>query len=183
MHRLLMWTRRSPMSHTRRAASNWRRVGRELDAQGAGDDRPACSTPEQCQAWPRCTRATNLFRSRVVMSRHGFGHGEYRYLRYPLPPLIADVARGALPSRSRRSPIAGTRRWASPCASPTRHDGFLARCHDAGQTQPTPLLLQYERGRLQLPAPGSLRRACLPAAGGDAAVAARARLRPAASSC
>ena len=79
------------------------------------------------------------------MGRHGFGRGEYKYFSYPLPDLIARL-RPALYARLAASPIAGTRRWASISAIPTSHEAFLKRCHDAGQTRPTPLLLQYGAG-------------------------------------
>ena len=80
------------------------------------------------------------------MGRHGFGRGEYKYFAYPLPDLIARIAAGALCAALPASPIAGTRRWGSISAIPTAHEAFLKRCHDAGQTRPTPLLLQYGEG-------------------------------------
>ena len=80
------------------------------------------------------------------MARHGFGRGEYKYFAYPLPDLDRGAAHGALSAAGRRSPIAGTRRWASPRAIPRDHADFLKRCHKAGQTRPTPLLLQYGPG-------------------------------------
>ena len=79
------------------------------------------------------------------MGRHGFGRGEYKYFSYPLPDLIAEL-RPALYARLAASPIAGTRRWGSTSAIPPAHAAFLKRCHDAGQTRPTPLLLQYGAG-------------------------------------
>ena len=80
------------------------------------------------------------------MGRHGFGRGEYKYFAYPLAGPDRRAAARALSRRSARSPIAGTRRWASPSAIPNDHDAFLKRCHAAGQTRPTPLLLQYGAG-------------------------------------
>jgi hypothetical protein len=79
------------------------------------------------------------------MGRHGFGRGEYKYFAYPLPDLIAEL-RPALYARLR--PVAN--RWNETMGIdiryPDRHEAFLKRCHDAGQTRPTPLLLQYGEG-------------------------------------
>ncbi|HSV58952.1 MAG TPA: 2OG-Fe(II) oxygenase [Variovorax sp.] len=85
------------------------------------------------------------FRSRVVMQRHGFGQGEYRYFDYPLPPSLA-AWRSAL--YERLAPLANA--WAAalgqPASYPPEHAAYLARCHAAGQTRPTPLLLRYDEG-------------------------------------
>jgi len=85
------------------------------------------------------------FRSRVVMQRHGFGQGEYKYFAYPLPEPVATL-RGAL--YAGLAPIAN--RWQDRLRLPTRfpatHAEYLARCHDAGQAKPTPLLLRYGPG-------------------------------------
>jgi uncharacterized protein len=85
------------------------------------------------------------FRSRVVMARHNFGRGEYKYLRYPLPSLIAELREALYP---RLAPFAN--RWHKRLhlepRFPARLDAYLARCHAAGQQRPTPLILKYETG-------------------------------------
>lgn len=85
------------------------------------------------------------FRSRVVMARHGFGRGEYRYFAYPLPEPVARLRATLYPALA-----AIANRWAQALGSATRYpatlDAFLARCRDAGQSRPTPLLLRYGAG-------------------------------------
>ena len=85
------------------------------------------------------------FRSHIVMARHGFGRGEYKYFDYPLPPLVAELRTAAVPEAGAdREPVA---RGARPRHDlSVHHDAFLARCHAAGQRRPTPLLLQYGEG-------------------------------------
>ena len=88
---------------------------------------------------------SDQFRSTVVMARHGFGSGEYKYYSYPLPSLVAEV-RAAL--YQRLVPIAND--WQEALGSPIRYPltlaEFLERCHSAGQKRPTPLILRYGPG-------------------------------------
>jgi hypothetical protein len=125
-------------------AIDWTNIATELDAQG-------CAMIEQLLTPQHCTTLAALypddayFRSRVVMGRHGFGRGEYKYFSYPLPGLVAEL-RPAL--YAPLSDIAN--RWNEAMGIerryPERHDALLKRCHAAGQTRPTPLLLQYGEG-------------------------------------
>jgi uncharacterized protein len=122
----------------------WDRVSQELDAQGSAVLEHLLS-PEECQDLAELYSNDELFRSRVVMSRHGFGRGEYRYFKYPLPELIGELRTTVYPQLA---PIAN--RWNEAMGIgvrfPEKHADFIERCHQAGQTKPTPLLLQYAAG-------------------------------------
>jgi uncharacterized protein len=126
-------------------AIQWPQVEADLNAQGAACV-PRVLQADECRALAALYRDDErVFRSRVVMARHGFGQGEYRYFRYPLPPLI-DVLRSAV--YPHLVPIANLWHEAMnlPQRFPPSHDAFLRRCHAAGQTRPTPLLLRYGAG-------------------------------------
>ena len=122
-------------------AFDWEGVSRDLDAQGSAMIERLLS-PDECLALAQLYPRENLFRSHVVMGQHGFGRGEYKYFDYPLPELIADLRTAVYPHLV---PIAN--RWNTALGLevryPERHADFLARCHQAGQVRPTPLLLQY----------------------------------------
>ena len=122
---------------------DWGNVTRELDAQGSAVLNHLISQ-EQCRAVTSLYSHDRRFRSRVVMSRHGFGRGEYKYFNYPLPDVIGELRSTIYPHLA---PIAN--RWNAAMGMDTRkpekHSEFLDRCHAAGQTKPTPLLLQYEK--------------------------------------
>jgi hypothetical protein len=123
---------------------DWASLGEELDAQGSAVIRTLLSAAK-CEAIADMYPADERFRSRVVMSRHGYGRGEYRYFASPLPPVI-EVLRASF--YSHLAPIAN--RWNEAMKIevryPASHAAFIDRCHRAGQTRPTPLLLQYATG-------------------------------------
>jgi hypothetical protein len=122
----------------------WERVEAELDGYGAAVLEQLLA-PEECEAVTAMYPDDAVFRSRVVMAQHGFGRGEYKYFRYPLPRLVEDLRTRLYP---RLAPIAN--RWNEVLHNdvryPAKHAEFLRRCHDAGQRRPTPLLLQYGEG-------------------------------------
>ncbi|MFI4996549.1 MAG: 2OG-Fe(II) oxygenase, partial [Hyphomicrobiales bacterium] len=134
----------APSIAARIAALDWGRITGGLDAFGAATT-GALLTPEECQALASAYGDDHGFRSRVVMARHGFGRGEYKYFAYPLPGPIAEL-RGAL--YPHLALIAN--RWEEalgrPGAFPAEHGTYLERCHAAGQRRPTPLLLRYGEG-------------------------------------
>jgi uncharacterized protein len=125
-------------------AIDWARVSVDLDAQGSARIERLIS-PAECEALASLYPIDALFRSRVVMARHGFGRGEYKYFSYPLPSLVEGIRSALYP---RLVPIAN--RWYDTMRIdvrfPDRHADFIDRCHAAGQQRPTPLLLQYGAG-------------------------------------
>jgi hypothetical protein len=129
---------------TRVKGYNWSRISDHLDAQGWAMLEKLL-TASECEAIAALYADERQFRSRIVMARHGFGRGEYKYFRYPLPDKIAALRTALYPLLA---PIAN--RWNAAMRIdvryPDAHADFIARCHEAGQTKPTPLLLQYGGG-------------------------------------
>jgi hypothetical protein len=125
-------------------AIDWDRASNDLDAQGS-TVLEGLVTPAQSKVLAALYPDDGMFRSRVVMARHGFGRGEYKYFRYPLPALIGNLRTTLYP---RLAEIAN--RWNAAMGVkprfPDDHAAFLKRCHAAGQRKPTPLLLQYGAG-------------------------------------
>lgn len=120
---------------------DWTEAEAQLDAHGFAMLSDMLSASE-CEAIAALYDDDTRFRSKVTMSRHGFGRGEYKYYAYPLPETIADLRRSLYP---RLAPIAD--RWNDAMGIqvryPATHEAFIERCHAAGQTRPTPLLLKY----------------------------------------
>jgi uncharacterized protein len=128
----------------RLAAFDWEAAGRALDDLGYARLEHAL-TQDECREVTGWYDDEARFRSTVVMALHGFGQGEYKYLSYPLPPLIAALRNGAYPHLA-----AVANRWATLLGEKPAFPGTLARftaqCHAAGQKRPTPLILRYSAG-------------------------------------
>src|ERR1700733_358581 len=122
-------------------AINWLAVSKELDEQGCALLHGILSAAE-CRRLAALYAQDSVFRSRVVMSRHGFGRGEYKYFSYPLPEAVATLRtvlyRHLVPIANRWNSLLG-----NATRSPPQHSQFQRRCREAGQEHPTPLLLQY----------------------------------------
>lgn len=123
---------------------DWRRVSVDLDTQGSAVIQ-GLLTPEACSVLTGLYDEDGIFRSRVVMGRHGFGRGEYKYFSYPLPDVIQGLRTAIYPYLV---PVAN--RWNQAmgieAGYPGKHVDFIDRCHAAGQRRPTPLILQYGAG-------------------------------------
>jgi hypothetical protein len=120
---------------------SWRQVARDLDAEGNAIIKGLLS-PDECDELRALYHDDKIFRSEVVMERHGFGRGEYRYFSYPLPELIATMRTSIYPHL-----VSTANRWNEAMRIdvryPATHAEFIQRCHQAGQDKPTPLLLKY----------------------------------------
>jgi hypothetical protein len=121
----------------------WDQVSHDLDAEGSAIIKGILS-PDECDEIRALYQERKLFRSEVIMERHGFGRGEYRYFKYPLPDLISTLRTALYPHLV---PIAN--RWNNAMAIdirfPSTHAEYIRRCHQAGQNKPTPLILKYEK--------------------------------------
>jgi uncharacterized protein len=129
---------------TRVQAYDWPNIAQQLDAYGWAA-LPKLLMVTETDALASLYDDESKFRSRVIMARHGFGRGEYKYFKYPLPEAIGQLRTSLYP---RLVPIAN--RWNEAMgidvSYPATHAEFIRRCHDAGQNRPTPLLLQYGEG-------------------------------------
>ena len=130
--------------HDRIASLDWDRIERELGDRGYALTGPVLK-PDECEALALGYDDDALFRSRVVMSHHGFGRGEYRYFAYPLPDIVSQLR-----ERLYEGLVRTANDWRQAIGAqrpfPTGHAEFLERCREAGQRRPTPLLLRYGAG-------------------------------------
>jgi uncharacterized protein len=126
------------------ARIDWHEVSASLDERGYAITPPVIDA-EECHRLAALYPREDAFRSRVVMQRHGFGRGEYKYLRYPLPATVEELRQAIYPHLA---PIAN--RWRERLREEGRFPpslaAYLAQCHKAGQERPTPLILKYEAG-------------------------------------
>ena len=131
-------------SAARLAAADWESVAARLDTDGYAV-LPSLLSPAECAAQAALYERDAPFRSRIVMAPRNFGRGEYKYFAYPLPPLVAVLRTALYP------PLAAiANRWNAALRIesryPPEHAAYLDRCHRAGQTRPTPLMLRYGQG-------------------------------------
>ena len=123
---------------------DWTRIKGELDEHGCASA-GAILSPEECAVLTESYEAEALFRSRVVMAKHGFGRGEYKYYTYPLPDLVDSLRESLYPPLALIANL-----WQEvyhlPGNYPINHKVFIEHCHASGQCQPTPLLLRYGVG-------------------------------------
>jgi uncharacterized protein len=133
-----------PSPHAARiAALDWERIGSDLDASGVANAGQVLDA-DACRALAASYSDEALFRSRIVMARHGFGSGEYKYLNYPLPGAVDALRTAFYPHLA-----AIANRWSEALSIdgyPVTLAAMLARCHAAGQVKPTPLMLSYTEG-------------------------------------
>jgi uncharacterized protein len=137
-----------PDAHTaiagRVSASDWPAINAGLDAQGFGV-LPGLLDATECAGLAGLYAEDSHFRSCIVMARHGFGRGEYKYFQYPLPSLVADLREALYPELAKTS-----NRWSIMLRTnrnyPPSHAAYVDLCRAAGQLRPTPLLLQYGAG-------------------------------------
>ena len=154
-------------------ALDWKQAAHYLDAKGFAV-LPKLLTQAECTALTALYSDNSQFRSRIDMTRHGFGRGEYKYFSYPLPALIADLRTALYP------PLADVaNRWNAAMGIDVRYPpsmrNFSKRCHAAGPDAADAAAAEVRRRRLQLPASGPLRRARLSTAGRHPAFGARPR--------
>lgn len=132
------------MTDDRLAAYDWSALNAELDGNGSAV-LPGLLNPTECRELAALYAEPDRFRSHVIMARHGFGKGEYRYFAYPLPDPLGAL-RTALYPRLADLATQWNERMGIEQRYPEAHSDYLAQCHAAGQTRPTPLLLQYGPG-------------------------------------
>jgi uncharacterized protein len=123
---------------------DWQEITEDLDNHGCAK-LSSVLTPDECRSLVDIYGEETHFRARILMAQHGFGRGEYKYLAYPLPEIVATL-RGALYAQLFELANRWNRIMGIDVSYPAEHKEYLARCHSDGQTKPTPLLLQYGEG-------------------------------------
>jgi uncharacterized protein len=135
---------KSPAIGERVGALDWPAIIAGLDDRGCATTGPLL-TSEECTAVAESYDCDQLFRSHIIMARHGFGRGEYKYFAYPLPQIVASLRDALYPALAQAA-----NRWNKALGIdltyPSTHAAYLKRCHAAGQKRPTPLLLRYGPG-------------------------------------
>ena len=131
-------------AEARVARYDWKTLSDELGGFGCAVIEKLLS-PGECRLIARLYPEEGHFRGHIHMARHGFGRGEYRYFRYPLPDLLGGL-RTALYPHLADTANTWNERMGVDARYPEQHADFLKQCHAAGQTRPTPLLLQYVPG-------------------------------------
>lgn len=133
-----------PSIKDRIAALDWAAISDSLDNFGCAIVKSVL-TRHECQSLAAMYDKDGIFRSTIFMARHGFGRGEYKYWSYPLPKIVAELRKSLYPPL-----VAVANRWNQVMKIdvnyPDSHEEYLDRCHQAGQTKPTPLLLNYHEG-------------------------------------
>ena len=126
------------------SALQWPEITNDLNQYGCATV-SSVLTRDDCQYLGDMYGDENRFRTRILMARHGFGRGEYKYFAYPLPEIVGTL-RAALYAQLFKLANRWNEIMGIDVSYPAQHDDYLARCHAAGQTKPTPLLLQYGEG-------------------------------------
>ena len=134
-----------PSIHKRIDALDWSALHESLSARGYAVTTPIL-TPAECQAIAALYNDETRFRNHVIMERHRFGLGDYKYFGHPLPEIVVSLRASAYPHLAEVA-----NQWAEALGDshspyPPDHATFLKTCHKAGQTRPTPLVLHYEAG-------------------------------------
>jgi uncharacterized protein len=135
---------RSEATESRVAGLDWPAIAEELAAYGVATTGPLLS-PAECAELAANYGEAALYRSRIVMARHGFGRGEYQYFAAPLPDIVAGL-RGALYPPLAEIANEWNEQLGAGARFPAAHEAFLKRCQATGQTRPTPLILKYQAG-------------------------------------
>jgi uncharacterized protein len=131
--------------HNRVSVFDWQAIGSQLGGVGYAKTGPLLSSVE-CESLVRLFAREESFRSHIVMERYRFGKGDYKYFRYPLPETVEALRTATYPHLAKIANAWNTQLGNDAKPFPLDHQEFLARCHRAGQKQPTPLVLHYEAG-------------------------------------